>query len=123
MTSKQKAMLFFSEWTRRKNADYRGLVKCYTCDTVQHWKFMEDGHFCKRSDTSTFVDEINNNPQCHKCNCGLRGNLDVYAKNLDAEHGEGTAERLKAKARQTVKLSDKDWMEIAHTYRLKIMKL
>jgi hypothetical protein len=123
MTNKQRATIFFSEWVRRKDADYRGLVKCFTCDCVQHWKMMHDGHFCKRSDTATFVDEINNNPQCPYCNIELKGNLEVYAKNLDKVYGLGTADKLKEKARTTVKMSDRDWSNIADIYRRKLINL
>ena len=123
MTNKQRAWTFFSEWVRRKDADYRGLVKCFTCDKIQHWKFMHAGHFCHRSDTSTFVDEKNTNPQCFTCNCELKGNLKVYAENLDNLYGLGTAEKLKEKARKTVKFSDRDWAEIADIYRLKLKQL
>ena len=123
MTNKQRANHFFSQWVRRKDADYRGQVKCFTCDCIQHWKFMQNSHFCHRSDTATFVDEINCQVGCFHCNVELRGNLEVFAENLDKEYGLGTADKLKEKARTTVKLSDREWGEIADKYRLKLMQL
>jgi len=79
-----KAWRLMSEYIRSKDADYRGYVACFTCDTIKHWKEMQCGHY---QHGKLDFDERNLKPQCVKCNMFLSGNLANYTMNLIAIHG------------------------------------
>ena len=69
----------FSRHIRMKYADDNGMVKCYTCPTVKHYKEMQAGHLWH--DRLDF-DERNIHPQCYQCNVGHSGRREVYSTNL-----------------------------------------
>jgi hypothetical protein len=77
--------IIFSQLIRLKEADEHGVVKCFTCDDVKHWKDMQCGHFQPRAHMPTRFSEKNCRPQCKHCNEDLRGNLKVFAERLEAE--------------------------------------
>jgi hypothetical protein len=73
-----------SLYIRTKDADNNGMVSCYTCGIVKHYKEMDCGHFKHgRLDG----DERNLKVQCSKCNRYLSGHLDVYAERLIRDYG------------------------------------
>ena len=49
----------FSQWVRRKDADHRGYVECWTCGKVLPWSRVDAGHFQSRAKFSTRWDEMN----------------------------------------------------------------
>jgi hypothetical protein len=55
---------------------------------------------------------LNNHPQCDYCNGYLKGNREVYAKKLDEQYGEGTAEKLEALGRKTCKIDRQEMLEL-----------
>lgn len=75
-----------SRLIRIRNADWRGLVKCYTCLVIKHWKEMDCGHYIHKDCFNHEEDLLR--VQCTHCNRHLSGNLGVYAENLLKEHGE-----------------------------------
>lgn len=77
--------IIFSQLIRLKEADEFGMVKCFTCDEVKHWKQMQCSHFMPRAHMPTRFSEKNCRPACKKCNEDLRGNLVVFAERLEAE--------------------------------------
>jgi hypothetical protein len=77
--------IIFSQLIRLKEADTDGMVKCFTCDVVKHWKQMQCGHFVSRAQMPTRFSEKNCRPQCKTCNEDKRGNLVVFAERLEAE--------------------------------------
>lgn len=95
---------YFSKFIRQRDADENGIVKCFTCETRNHWKEMDCGHFQKRQHMATRYDEINCQTQCKDCNWLKQGNDEVFARNLEREYGYGTVERLKIKSRNKSKL-------------------
>lgn len=73
----------FSKFIRQKYADkHTGLVKCYTCQTVKHWKEMQNGHWIPRNILITRFSEENCRVQCTGCNMFQKGRPDVFAVNL-----------------------------------------
>lgn len=100
----------WSEYIRQYYADSKGEVKCFTCTNKSHWKQMHCGHFVSREQNSVRFDFRNCHPQCPECNLVKSGNLDEYEKQIDILHGKGTAENLKAVARQPFKL-ERDHLE------------
>lgn len=90
--------ILFSQLVRLKEADEHGMVKCFTCDDVKHWKQMQCGHFIPRANMPTRFSEKNCRPQCKNCNEHKNGNLKVFAERLEAEH-KGIVDMLQEQAR------------------------
>ena|SRR3990167_6151422 len=91
---KAKADAVYSKRLRESRADENGMVKCYTCNTVKHWKQMQCGHYISRTRTSLRYYLKNTKVQCPGCNLFNQGRLDVFAINLIKEYGEGILEEL-----------------------------
>lgn len=75
----------FSKYIRLKYADENGMVKCYTCPTVERVEEMQNGHFIGRINLSTRFLEQNCRPQCGMCNMVKKGNLEKFEENLRSE--------------------------------------
>lgn len=99
--------LAFSRWLRLSSSDKDGMVSCYTCDYRGYWKSggIELGHFKGRGAYSTRWLRLNVAPQCQMCNGHRRGNLEVYAKNLTRDHGEGVVQHLNRESKKNAKLT------------------
>ena len=104
---------WFSLYIRLREATSEGMVQCFTCGKVAHYKKggMQNGHFQSRNHLSTRFCEINCQTQCVGCNMFKQGEQYKFGLNLDLKYGEGTAEELQYKAKQTVKLSRVDYEE------------
>jgi hypothetical protein len=90
--------IIFSQLIRLKEADENGMVQCFTCPTILHWKYIQCGHFIPRAHMPTRFSEKNCRPQCKTCNEDLRGNLIVFAEGLEAEE-RGLVAMLEEQAR------------------------
>jgi len=103
----------FSLFIRQKYANEDGMVKCYTCSTVKHWKEMQNGHWIPRNNLATRFHEDNCRVQCVGCNMFQKGMPDVFAVNLIKE-GVDLVELQKT--RYSVFKVDSLWYEskIAH---------
>ena len=75
----------FSRYIRQKYANEEGMVKCYTCSTIKHWKEIQNGHWIPRNNLATRFSEDNCRPQCVACNMFQKGMPDVFAVNLIKE--------------------------------------
>jgi len=95
---KKQLDTIFSKYIRLKYANKNGLVKCYTCSTIKHWKEIQNGHWIPRNNLATRFDEDNCRPQCVACNMFNRGRPDEFAVNLQKE-GIDLQERIKTKHR------------------------
>lgn len=82
---KKKFDAIFSQYIRQKYANKEGMVKCYTCSTVKHWKDIQNGHWIPRHNLATRFSEDNCRPQCVACNMFQKGMPDVFAVNLIKE--------------------------------------
>mgnify|MGYP003655036688 CR=1 FL=1 len=115
---------WFSLYIRLRDATDEGMVQCTTCSKVSHYKSgMQNGHFQSRSHLATRFCEINCQPQCVGCNMFKQGEQYKFALALDAKYGEGTAEELQYKARQTIKLSRIDYEEKITYYKSAVENL
>ena len=122
---KKKLDTIFSKYVRLSNADKNGYVKCYTCGVKKYWEKdgMQAGHFMSRKHTATRFNEQNVKPQCYSCNCHFYGRQFIFGKNLDKEFGEGTADALLQKSRQTQKNTVIDLQELIELYSNKLENL
>lgn len=97
---KKKADAVFSLWIRKKYADSRGYVACYTCGVKKPIKEMQCGHFIRRSVNSLRFSEANCRPQCPGCNVFMRGNYPRYATELVRECGPDILKKLDRESRK-----------------------
>ena len=94
----------FSIHTRMKYADEQGMAKCYTCDSVHHWKAMDCGHFFSRRHYSLRWTDENTKIQCKKCNIFQAGNQYEFGKRLLAEIGQERMDILEQRKNNKFKL-------------------
>ena len=109
----------FSEYIRRKYADKRGIVKCYTCNKKAYWKGegMQNGHFISRASRILRWSIDNCRPQCYACNCMRYGQNYIFAMNLNKEYGYNIAEELLIESKKTIKQSDQDLIDLINKYK------
>ena len=113
----------FSEYTRRKDADEYGRVKCCTCSTKSHWAEMDNGHFIPRQHMATRWLEMNCHAQCKECNQLKSGNLKQYEQFLREMYGPDTVRILTDLSRTTVKFTQRELNDLVKEYKLKIKNL
>jgi hypothetical protein len=106
----------FSHFIRLKYSDKYGMVKCYTSSKLMHYKTAQCGHFIPRAHLATRWMEDNCRPQSQYDNCYLSGNLEVFAKNLEAEK-PGITAFLQEQAREVVKPTREEMKGMIADYR------
>tara|TARA_R100000963_G_C4627041_1_gene93029 strand:+ start:312 stop:722 length:411 start_codon:yes stop_codon:yes gene_type:complete len=116
---------FFSLYIRLRDATDEGMIQCFTCGKVGHYKTggMQCGHFMSRRSHSTRWDELNCQSQCVKCNMFGQGEQYKFGLNLDAKWGEGTSEELQYKAKQIVKFFREDYEDAISYYKDLVNKI
>lgn len=122
---KAKLWKVFSEWIRRRGADYRGYVNCFSCNALKHWKEMDAGHFIPKSicGIGLYFDEQNVNPQCTRCNRYMHSNGSAYATNLVRKYGPQILDKLEWKKNQRSAVNDVWYKEMIKLYKDKIALL
>lgn len=119
---KNKVWKVFSEYIRRKYADYRGYVRCITCGRMAHWKTMDAGHFVSRQYNATLFDEENVHPQCKRCN-NQGGEPESYALYLQRRYGMGMLETLRRRKLKTKQFTVQELQKLLKVYQEKLEKL
>lgn len=78
-----------SKYIRTRDMLFNGMVRCYTCDEVHPFAYMQGGHFVPKGRGSVVYFVFDNiHAQCPKCNKHLGGNVHIYRERMVAEHGE-----------------------------------
>ena len=114
----KKLDAIFSQYIRLKDADHKGNVSCFTCGKVSHYKVgMQCGHFQSRKHYATRWLEMNVAVQCVGCNVYKFGEQFVFGKYLDQKYGNGTAEQLYIKSKETVKYSNDELLDMIKHYK------
>ena len=110
----------FSQYIRLSYADDNGMVHCYTCPKVLHWKEITNGHFITRGSLATRFDERNCRPQCWGCQAKHLGNGKPveFARKLSIEYGQGIVAELYREAAKIVKYFP--YEEKIEEYKLKL---
>ena len=109
----------FSRYIRIRESNPKGIGECYTCGKKEQWKYLQCGHYIKRSDTLLRWDSRNARPQCINCNCNLHGNMDEYTKILEIEQ-PGITGQLKEESREVYKYSREELKQLLIDYRAKL---
>ncbi len=95
----------FSQYIRlRESKNHKS--ECFTCGKVDHWKKLQNGHFMSRKHLSTRWDETNCQVQCAGCNVFRYGEQYKFSVGLNAKYGDGTADAMLQKSRQTLKIDN-----------------
>mgnify|MGYP000008572509 FL=1 len=106
----------FSLYIILREADNE-MVECFTCGKISHYKKnMQCGHFQSRGAYSTRWDPTKCQVQCYGCNVMQQGRQYQFGLNLEKKYGEGVAEKLLIKSKQTVKYSNDDLKEMILYY-------
>jgi len=116
----------FSLYIRQRDMlvpDGTDYVVCFTCSSVKHWKEMHAGHFMSRKHLSTRWDLENVQVQCPKCNLFGQGEQYQFGIMLDVKYGPGTADKLKAYTKLTIKMTSADYEEMIDIYKKKLAQL
>ena len=114
----------FSLYIRLRYATDEGLVQCFTCGKVSHYKSgMQNGHFQSRKHLATRWDEENCQVQCVGCNMFKAGEQYKFSIALDSKYGEGKAEELELLARTIMKVSRIDYEDKISYYKEAVDKL
>ena len=114
---------YFSLYIRLRDS-HNGLVQCFTCGCVKPYnKGIQNGHFQSRRFLATRFNEENCSPQCVACNMYRGGEQFKFALNLDAKYGDGKAEELQIKSRQTLKMTRVDYEDKISYYKALVEKL
>jgi hypothetical protein len=109
---------WFSLFIRLREANEYGIVQCFTCGVVRHYKDgMQNGHFQSRKHMATRFDEENCQVQCVKCNMFSQGEQYKFSLALESKYGEGKAEELEVLARTTLKISRAEYEEQIEYYK------
>ena len=114
----------FSEYIRRRYANDKGLVYCYTCGKQDHWKNMDCGHFMKRGYFPTRWDELNCRCQCQFC---LTGEATLYSwdfskvKQRDVKAGDVILARNPMS--DGMMLVEVEWVEPVHVDKVECLRV
>ena len=113
---------WFSLFIRLRESE-EGLVQCFTCGVVKHYKSMHNSHFQSRKHLATRWDEENCQVGCVKCNIFNFGEQYKFSIALESKYGEGKAEELEFLARTIMKVSRIDYEEKISYYKAAVEKL
>jgi hypothetical protein len=115
---------WFSLYIRLREATSEGMVQCFTCGKVSHYKSgMQCGHFQSRRFMATRWNEQNCQVQCVSCNLFKSGEQWQFGMHLNAKYGVGTSPELEYVARQIQKFSRVDYEEKISYYKSAVDKL
>jgi len=95
----------FSQYIRLRESKNHN-SECFTCGKVDHWKKLQNGHFMSRKHLSTRWDETNCQVQCAGCNVFRYGEQYKFSVGLNAKYGDGTADAMLQKSRETLKIDN-----------------
>lgn len=76
----------FSIYIRTRDS-IDGLARCVTCNAIDSWKSMHNGHYISRGKFALRWDEKNCHVQCESCNVTLAGNLKAYKRYVARKYG------------------------------------
>lgn len=119
----KKLDAIFSLFIRLEGANKQGMVKCFTCDGVHHYKAIQNGHFQSRRFMSTRFDPFNCAPQCYACNVGMSGMQYEFGKRIDIKYGQGIADLIVQKSKIVHKFSPEEMVEMIEYFKEKVDSL
>ena len=120
----RKAWKLQSEYSRRKDADFKGMVPCITCGTVKHWKEMHAGHFFHGSKQRPIsYDDRNIHAQCVSCNTYKGGMRDAYSVRVKNRYGPEVLDELEALKHQGKEMKHLELVVLITSLEMKLSQL
>lgn len=95
--------------------------KCVCCGKQEHWKKLQNGHYCSRSNYSTRWDESNCWVCCIGCNVFKNGNYPAFTEFLLSRMGQDGLTNLIKKSKQICKITNQEIEEKIAYYKTKIV--
>jgi hypothetical protein len=108
-----------SRYVRLAAMDKDHKCKCYTCSTKKDWSKMQCGHYISRQHLGLRWELSNLRVQCPTCNVTQRGNIAVFAENLEKEHS-GVVEWLQETARDAAKPTRNELKQLLFDFQQKL---
>lgn len=122
-TVKDKLDKVFSQFIRLRDSDENGFGECCTCSKRIHWKEAHCGHFISRRHLGTRWDERNTALQCAYCNVYCQGQQYFFSVSIEKRWGRGTVDELINLSKQTVKITQAEYVERINLYKKKVKQL
>ena len=110
---------YFSKYIRLRGSN-NGYATCFTCGYVDIYTNMDCGHFISRKNYLTRYDEYNCQVQCRICNQYLKGNLEVFERNLIEKYGPDLVDKLNASRYKIKKFTHAEVIDIIEYYKGKL---
>lgn len=117
---KKKCWELFSQFIRRSHANENGWSRCYTCDTVGHWKQLQCGHAIPGRHNAVLLDAEICRPQCAICNVFKHGQLHIFTTKLICENGDDWWLKKLAQSNVPIKISRDNYAEMIEDLKRKL---
>lgn len=117
---KRIAWKVFSVYIRAKDADWNGMVHCYTCPWRGPWRKAQAGHFVPARHNSVLFDERNCHPQCFSCNIWKHGNTLVYYDRMIKDYGQKVIDEIRRKDKGVKQFTVKELDSMIADWKSKI---
>lgn len=112
-----------SLFVRLSAANENGFVECFTCHQIIPYKEAQAGHYIGRANMLLRYDVGRNiRVQCGVCNMVKKGNLALYAQNLEKQN-PGLPDILQEEAGLVYKISRDELRSIISEYSIKVKEL
>jgi hypothetical protein len=109
---------------RLREADEGGYVHCYTCGAPIHAILeAQAGHAIPGRHNAVLLDHEICRPQCRRCNVFMGGRYEIFTAKLIRENGLEWFEEKLLKARETVKFTKGDLLELIDNYKKKLEEI
>jgi len=113
----------FSEYIRKRDADWKGDCTCVTCGVVKPIKEMQAGHFIQGRHNSILFDERNVHTQCYSCNVMKYGNSLKYYRFMESKYGEKIILELEEKDTEKKSFTVEELKGLREEFKRKIEAL
>lgn len=122
---KKKAWKLFSEWVRRKAADYKETAACVSCGSVIPWKTGDAGHFIPKSRGLVYYfHEKNVHFQCKVCNIWNKEQAKIrYTLYMQNKYGPNIVQELEELSLHPAKYSRVDYEVMIETFKMRLENL
>src|SRR3990167_1129532 len=120
---KRKLWKIFSEYIRRRSADWRGNASCVTCGVTKNWKELQAGHFVQGRHNMVLFDLKNTQVQCYVCNVVKHGNLLEYYDYMLNNYGRDVIKELRSLDKQNKQFTSLELLEKITFYQTALKEL